>query len=82
MWYNLGKYGQVNVPGTIDYPGGKVNMEYLERIIEEAKAVGKVPWCASEWHEMAAAEILGLESETRKETYARRINADPSTSSI
>jgi len=35
MWYDLGKHG-------------KINMEYLERIIKEAKMVGKTSWYASE----------------------------------
>ena len=59
MFWNLGKYGIVDLPGPYtDYPGGVVDMDYLDRIIEGAKKTRTVPWCASEWHEMAALEIL------------------------
>ena len=44
----------------------------LDKIIEEAKRIGKIPWCICEWHEMAAATILGYECETREETFKRR----------
>jgi len=72
MLRNLGKYGTVNASLNTELPGGKYNENYLDRIIEEAGEIGKVPWCACEWHEMVAADILGYERETYEETRIRR----------
>ena len=72
MWFNLWEYGPICVTGCVDYPGGNPSKAYLDRVINEAKRVGKIPWCASGWHELAAAEILGFECETREETLKRR----------
>ena len=73
MFWNLGKYGVVNLPGPFtDMPGGKVCFAYLEKIITEARALGKIPWCVSEWHEMAAEKILGYKRESRVEFENRK----------
>lgn len=53
-----------------------VTDELIDRLVNEGRVVGKIPWCTSSIAEMAAAkrlETLGItEQETMTETLQRR----------